>query len=122
LPVPTHDHQVDDPTALPATDTEVALAELWTSLLGVKQVGIHDDFFELGGHSLLAAQLVGRVRERLGVPLSIRTVFEESTIAALARQVEAARDDHHTRSSDGPVGPTTNAQISRRQPGEPQTL
>ena len=37
----------------PSTELERKIAEIWQELLGIQQVGIHDDFFELGGHSLM---------------------------------------------------------------------
>jgi acyl carrier protein len=71
----------------PRTPTEEALAKIWTSLLGVKQVGIHDNFFELGGHSLLATQVVSRVRENLRVEIPLRRIFEAPTIEQLALSI-----------------------------------
>ena len=79
------------PTIAPTTSLEAALVELWTQLLGRKQVGIHDNFFELGGHSLLATQLVSRIRDRFQVELPLRSVFETPTIAELAQKMEASR-------------------------------
>ncbi len=79
----------------PGTPTEVALSRLWCRLLNVRDPGIHVSFFDLGGHSLLAAQLASEVRERFGVDLSVRTVFDRPTIARLAREIDA-------RAADGP--------------------
>lgn len=79
------------PPVAPTTSLEASLVELWTQLLGRKQVGIHDNFFELGGHSLLATQLVSRLRDRLQVELPLRRVFETPTIAELAQTIEALR-------------------------------
>ncbi|MBS0181972.1 MAG: amino acid adenylation domain-containing protein [Nitrospira sp.] len=77
----------------PRTATEEILAGIWSDVLGVEQVGAHDDFFELGGHSLLATQIMSRLRSTFHVELSLRTVFESTSIAALAAAVDRARKD-----------------------------
>jgi len=56
----------------PVGEIEQALAQIWSELLGVEPVGRHDSFFELGGHSLLAVQLISRIRQRLGIELSLQ--------------------------------------------------
>ncbi|HVR96049.1 MAG TPA: amino acid adenylation domain-containing protein, partial [Thermoanaerobaculia bacterium] len=73
---------------VPRTPLEQTLAQVWTELLGLDRVGIEDNFFELGGHSLLATQVVSRLRDRLGMELPVRLLFEEPTIAALAARIE----------------------------------
>ncbi|MGE2834982.1 amino acid adenylation domain-containing protein [Mycobacterium sp. SMC-4] len=73
----------------PETDTERQLAQLFSELLGREQVGADDSFFDLGGHSLLATKLVTAVRERCGVDIEIREIFELGTVAALAARVDA---------------------------------
>ncbi len=72
----------------PRTPVELVLGEIWTQVLGVKQVGIHDNFFELGGHSITAGQLVSRLGESFCVELSLDSFFEVSTIAELAVVIE----------------------------------
>jgi amino acid adenylation domain-containing protein/non-ribosomal peptide synthase protein (TIGR01720 family) len=71
----------------PSTELEVALAALWCDLLGVDQLGVHDDFFVLGGHSLLAVQLANRLRDRFGLKLPIKTIFVAPTLAGLAAEI-----------------------------------
>ncbi|HEX5761474.1 MAG TPA: amino acid adenylation domain-containing protein [Thermoanaerobaculia bacterium] len=74
--------------AQPRTATERTLAPLWCEVLGVESAGRDDHFFDLGGHSLLAGQLLARVREVLGVDLSLAALFEAPTLAGLAAAVE----------------------------------
>ena len=71
----------------PRTVTEELLAGIWAQVLGVEKVSMHASFFDLGGHSLLATQVVARVRSSFGIELSLRTMFEASTVSAVATQV-----------------------------------
>jgi amino acid adenylation domain-containing protein/FkbM family methyltransferase len=83
----------------PRTETEQALAAIWTELLKVEHIGSDDDFFDLGGHSLLAIKLVSRVRDVFEVDLPLRNLFERPTVAKLAEAIDAlvwvARSNAH---------------------------
>ena len=71
----------------PRTESEKALAAIWTELLGV-EVGVNDDFFELGGHSLLVPQVILRLQQAFKVELSLRTLFESPTLAQLDKTLK----------------------------------
>jgi NAD(P)-dependent dehydrogenase (short-subunit alcohol dehydrogenase family)/acyl carrier protein len=72
----------------PRSLTEQKIAGIWQLLLGIEPIGIYDDFFELGGHSLLMTQLILRLHETFSVKLPMQTLFEFSTIAALAEEID----------------------------------
>jgi amino acid adenylation domain-containing protein len=72
----------------PRTSTEEILAEIWAELLGVPRPGVRDNFFALGGHSLLATRLLSRVRERFGLALPLRVIFDLPTIESLAAELD----------------------------------
>ncbi|RSS34450.1 amino acid adenylation domain-containing protein [Streptomyces sp. WAC08241] len=67
----------------PRTEREKALCALFADVLGLDDAGIDDSFFDLGGDSIMSIQLVSRAR-RAGLELSVRDVFEQRTVAALA--------------------------------------
>ena len=77
----------------PESDTERQVATIWSEILGVEKVGVHDNFFGLGGHSLLATQVVNRIRRETAVDLSLRAFFEGPTVAELATAIDAGREE-----------------------------
>ena len=88
LPVPDYDSfELKHEFTPPSTPAEGMLAEIWTDLLGLKQVGVHDDFFDLGGHSLLIPQLISRINQTFEVEMSLMTFFEKTTISELAQDL-----------------------------------
>ncbi|HSK75059.1 MAG TPA: amino acid adenylation domain-containing protein [Thermoanaerobaculia bacterium] len=72
------------PYAAPEIEDHSRLAALWRELLGLEEIGIHDDFFQLGGHSLLGLQLLSRLQAAFGVEVPLRTLFDAPTIAELS--------------------------------------
>ncbi len=87
----------------PRTPTETVLAELWQEILGLDDVGVHDDFFAIGGHSLLATQVLSRIRRRLNVNLPLRTLFERGTLEQLAQAVDQQRNAQSEADGDSEI-------------------
>ncbi len=72
----------------PTNELEEMVAEILQDLLGIEQIGIHDNFFQLGGNSLLGTQVVSRLRTTFQVDLPLRVLFEANTVAEMAIVVE----------------------------------
>src|SRR5215510_12261349 len=75
----------------PRSAVEEIVCGIWSEALRVERVGIQVNFVELGGHSLLATQVVSRMRNLLGVEVSLRNLFSHPTAAAIAAEVEIQR-------------------------------
>ncbi|MBQ5565739.1 MAG: amino acid adenylation domain-containing protein, partial [Clostridia bacterium] len=73
----------------PRSEAEKIVCEIFSEILGIGQVGIHDGFFELGGHSLRATRLVNAIEEQTGVKIALKDVFTHSTPEELAAMVES---------------------------------
>ncbi len=84
LPAPERSglHRADN-FVLPRTPTEEKLAAIWRDVLGLEQVGIHDNFFEIGGDSILSIQIVARAKQA-GYRIAPNQLFQKGTIAELA--------------------------------------
>jgi len=91
LPDPKWGRNEDQMYVAPRSDTETQLTQLWSEVLGVGKVGVHDDFFDLGGHSLLAMQLISRVTDTHSVGLPLRKLFDGPTIAEMAKAIDDVR-------------------------------
>jgi len=76
--------------ALPRTEIEAKLAEIFAAVLKVERVGVHDGFLELGGNSIMAILLAARARKAFGVPLAVDTLLQAQTVAGLAGSIEMA--------------------------------
>ncbi|WP_143825693.1 non-ribosomal peptide synthase/polyketide synthase [Nannocystis exedens] len=84
LPSPEATRGADETFTAPRTEVERTLVAIWEELLEVRPIGIDDDFFALGGHSLLAVRVAAAVKTRLGLGLTLATLLQRPTIAALA--------------------------------------
>jgi amino acid adenylation domain-containing protein len=72
----------------PRTPVEEVIAKIWSELLGVEQIGVHDNFFDLGGHSLLVTQMLSRICNAFQVSLPMHKLFEHPTVGELALLIQ----------------------------------
>jgi len=91
LPAPTAENILSEGQfESPQAGIESRLASFLVRMLGVSQIGRNDNFFRLGGHSLLGAQLIAKIQQTFDVELSLRSLFDNPTVAGLASEVTKA--------------------------------
>ena len=76
----------------PRTPLEAALAEIWSEILDLDEVGVNDNFFDLGGDSMLSLRISAQARA-MGIELGPHDLFEQQTIAGTAARVATARSE-----------------------------
>lgn len=84
LPVP--DFRDNSHTCIPPRDDlDRVLVNILVNLMGVKEsnLSINDDFFNLGIDSISAIQIVGRIRQQLGISIHVKDIFSYKTIEEL---------------------------------------
>ena len=89
LPAPCDEERPADEVLAPRTEVERLVAEVWSEVIGRKDIGVQENFFDAGGHSLLVIKTIGQIAARTGVELSPR-LFAVDTLAQIAAEVEQA--------------------------------
>lgn len=105
---------VETPFVAARTDTERRLTEIWSRVLHVDGVGMHDDFVELGGHSLLAFQLVEEIRSAMDVEVGLTDLNRRPTVAGMAELIESG--EVATRSGAGALPALITDPAARFEP------
>lgn len=82
-----------------ANEFEKKIASVWQRVLGIKEVGVHDNFFDLGGDSVQAIQIVAQINQ-LGFQLTPQQLFQNQTIGELAAIAASSQAIH---AEQGPV-------------------
>ena len=96
----------------PETESEMFLAQVWSELLGIRQIGVDDDFFRLGGHSLHAVRLFAAIKKHCGISLPLSTLFEKSSIRRLAPLLDAQLPQKRSAESEKDDGASAAAAVS----------
>jgi acyl carrier protein len=66
---------------------EAKLADIWSTLLGLRSVDVFDNFFDIGGHSILATRLIFQLRQEFRVELPLNMLFDNPTVATMAQAI-----------------------------------
>lgn len=77
---------------VPTNKIERRLEEIWSHLLGIKNIGIDDNFFELGGHSLLALRMTGNINKIFNCNVSLVDIFKYPTIQKIAYYIQGKQN------------------------------
>jgi amino acid adenylation domain-containing protein len=68
----------------PRNTSEETIGKIWSELLGVDKVSIHDNFFDVGGDSLIGVSMLSEVEKATGRKLPHDTILKAPTVAKLA--------------------------------------
>uniref|UniRef100_A6VYG2 Amino acid adenylation domain n=1 Tax=Marinomonas sp. (strain MWYL1) TaxID=400668 RepID=A6VYG2_MARMS len=90
LPLPVRSLSQTTVYRAPQTEQARQLCAIWSSVLGLDQVGVDDNFFEIGGDSILSIQVVSQARQQ-GIYFDVRDLFEHQSIAQLC---DVIREEH----------------------------
>jgi amino acid adenylation domain-containing protein len=75
----------------PRNRVEEILARIWSEVLGVEKIGIHDNFFERGGNSLKGTVLASRIHKEMNVELPLKELFKSPTISGIAKYLSKVK-------------------------------
>lgn len=90
---------------LELTENEKLISNIWAEVLESREFKATDDFFEHGGHSLLAVKVMVNIEKATGKRLPLTTLFENSTVEKLAKQL-ATEDAFKNTGSLVPIKPS----------------
>ncbi|MCP4179880.1 MAG: amino acid adenylation domain-containing protein [bacterium] len=80
LPSPTINLCLLKNDYLPQTDIENKLSAIWSKILFLRTISVHDNFFNIGGNSLLAFKLLNEINKNFNKNLQINSIFTHATI------------------------------------------
>jgi natural product biosynthesis luciferase-like monooxygenase protein len=108
LPAPQRVAAAVATEAKPESSVEQTIAAIWCEVLELPEVGVDTNFADVGGHSLAMVRVLGRLKERVGAPVTLVDLFRHTTIRGLARFLSTAGQ------SDGTLEASALRAASRR--------
>ncbi len=79
----------------PIDKYEKQIAEVWSKLLGIEKIGIHNNFFDLGGHSMLLVKMIAALPSNLKEKITMMDVFKYPTINSLGEFIKNKKSDNN---------------------------
>jgi len=71
-----------------SNEIEEMISEIWSEVLQIKKLGIHQNFLDLGGDSLSGIRVMIRINETFDLELPVNSIFIKTTIEQLAVYIE----------------------------------
>lgn len=103
-----------NPYVAPRNQTEETLASIWSEVIGLEKVGIHDDFNDLGGDSLLITRIHARIKETFPTELSVAELMQYPNIADLTAYMDKQSKPAETKTTTKTVVQTKRKTQSRK--------
>ncbi len=68
----------------PRNETEQVIANIWSEVLNINNIGVHDNFFDLGGRSIAMMRVYNKLRDIFTVEIPVMELFQSPTIEEMA--------------------------------------
>nr|WP_295863388.1 non-ribosomal peptide synthetase [uncultured Chitinophaga sp.] len=75
-------------SAEPVSETERIITEVWSDILERPYIHHSDNFFDIGGDSLLVATVVTKLKDRFGVKMYLRDLYQYPELRTLATMID----------------------------------
>ena len=80
----------------PGSLLEKQIIEVWKEVLGIDPIGVLDNIFDIGGHSMAMTLIYNKLKEKIGLSMSLAEMYEYPTVAALAVKLEGnGQEEYH---------------------------
>ncbi len=71
-----------------SNELEQAVLAVWQKILGINEIGIHDNFFDMGGNSLIGLKMIAELRRVLNSEVPLMALFKGPTVSALCDVIQ----------------------------------
>jgi tyrocidine synthetase III len=78
----------------PRNKFEKKIAEIWSEVLNIDNIGINDNFFDIGGHSLLIIRVHSEIEKEINKKIEVVDLFKYPTIASLSEFINCGNSDN----------------------------